>query len=44
MISSILGHIVSCTLADDYDIMREVHNLSIKTNILIRRFLSVHLR
>ena len=31
-----IGHIVSCTLADDDDdIMREVRNLSIRTNILI---------
>jgi len=33
-----LGHIVTCSLADDDDIMREVRNLFIRTNILIRRF------
>ena len=33
-----LWHIVSCTLADDDDIMHAVCNLFIRTNILIRRF------
>ena len=32
-----LGHIVSCTLADDDDIMREFRNLFMRTNIMIRR-------
>jgi len=30
-----LGHVVTCTLIDDDDIMLEVRNLFIRTNILI---------
>jgi len=33
-----LGHIVTCTLSDEDDIMRIVRNLFIRTNILTRRF------
>ena len=33
-----LGHIVSCDMTDDEDIEREIKNLFIRTNMLIRKF------
>ena len=33
-----LGHIISDTLSDDADVMREVRNLYVRSNILKRRF------
>jgi len=33
-----LGHIISDTLSDDSDIMREVRNMYVRSNILKRRF------
>ena len=34
-----LGHIMSNTLRDDRDIQPEMHNMFIRVNMLIRRFL-----
>ena len=32
------GHIVSCDMTDDEDIEREIKNMFIRTNMLIRKF------
>ena len=33
-----LGHQISCDLSDDLDIRREIRNMFLRTNILIRKF------
>jgi len=33
-----LGHIISNNLCDDADIKREIHNMYVRTNMLIQRF------
>ena len=38
-----LGHIISNSINDDEDIQREIRNMFVRTNILIRRFQNVHL-
>jgi len=33
-----LGHVITCTLSDDKDLHREMRNMYIRTNTLLRRF------
>jgi len=33
-----LGYIISNNLCDDADIKREIHNMYVRTNVLIQRF------